>query len=167
VDESVLLEYKVQNLNPQKSRISEEAQKEFDECGDLTKKYFWQPINKRFVKYVVVIGEDPNRTFTYRCLLCEKVGCDKTFEQSVSNESMSNYKRHLRKIHKIQSEKFKKGKRGIPTVEMKTENGVESDENGDDEDEEDNLVLSILSKSANVENGNKQNENENEFIGGS
>ncbi|KAL7015215.1 hypothetical protein ACKWTF_016345 [Chironomus riparius] len=132
------------HINLKSRRSSEEDQKEFDESGDLTKKYFWQQINKRFTKYVVVIGEDPNRTFTYRCLLCEKNGKDKTFEQSVSNESMSNYKRHLRTIHKIQSEQFKKGKCGV-SKRIKIENDVEKEEDGDDGDEESNLTLSILS----------------------
>ncbi|XP_070495485.1 uncharacterized protein [Chironomus tepperi] len=173
VDDTIALKYKVESINPKKKRILEEVERDFAESGDLTQKYFWQPLNKRFTKYVVVIGEDPHRTFTYRCLLCEKIGRDKTFEQSVNNESMSNYKRHLRVIHKIQTEKYKKGHRGIIDG-LKIEKGKGSD---DDEDAEDNLTLSTLSKSVN--SGNKDKENgdevgrdedqgyENGFIGGS
>ena len=169
------MKYKNQSQFQKKRRLSEEDQKEFDESGDLTKKYFWQPINKRFTKYVVVIGEDPHRTFSFRCLLCEKNGREKIFEQSVSNESMSNYKRHLRTIHKIQPEKFKKGKRGV-SQRIKTENDEESD---DDENEDDNLALSILSKRLDVDNNEDKTQNEegegteevqgfeNGFIGGS
>jgi hypothetical protein len=68
---------------------------------DLTQKYAKYLHNQSASEFIAVIGEDPPRTFTYKCLLCEKDGAAETkiFEQKISNKSLSNFRRHLRKVH--------------------------------------------------------------------